>query len=362
MTEHTGNTQPLPPIKEDDTQPIKPIKNQSRWRSILTSVLGFILLVGLGSFGGYSSGIGDRTSAEETIITQQLTEQFQYALVDIEFGRYDAARQRLEFIISHDSSYPGASEKLTEVLVLSSVPTPVPTATLTSTPDFSGAESAFARAQQLILAQDWPGALNALDTIRKLDPSFKTAQVDGMYYFALRNYGVDLITKGGNLEGGIYQLSLAERFGPLDRNASGLREGARMYITGASFWELDWSQAVAYFSEVGAGWPSLWDGTMTGAQRLYISAMRYGDELYKNNQFCEAYAQYQVAGSMGALEEPSASQAGKAQLQCFPSTATIGPTSTIDPGVPTATIDVIVVPTDTLAPTNTPEPTATGGG
>ncbi len=49
-----------------------------------------------------------------------------------------------------------------------------------------------------------------------------------MYYFALRNYGHDLITKQGNLEGGIYYLTLAERFGPLDNTAIGLREGARM--------------------------------------------------------------------------------------------------------------------------------------
>ncbi len=340
----------MQPLKDDDTQPIRPIKKSSRWRSILIGVLGFLLLVGLGGFGGYSSGIGDRKAAEDSVISQQLAEQYTYALVDIESGRYDAARQRLEFIISHDSSYPGASETLTQVLVLSSIPTPAPTATLTSTPDFSGAESAFARAQQLILAQDWPGALNALDTIRKLDPSYKTAQVDGMYYFALRNLGVDQILKQGNLEGGIYQLSLAERFGPLDRSASGLREGARMYITGASFWELDWSQAVAYFAEVGTGWPSLWDGTMTGAQRLYTASMRYGDELYEKQQFCEAYAQYQVAGGMGGLPEPSASQAAKAQLQCYPPTPTLEPTATT--GAPVATDVPTDVPTETptLAP------------
>ena len=91
---------------------------------------------------------------------------------------------------------PVHSEKLTEVLVLSVIPTPTPMPTLTSTPDFSGAESAYERAQQLIKAQDWGGALSALDIIRKLDPTYKTAQVDGMYYFALRNHGHALITQG----------------------------------------------------------------------------------------------------------------------------------------------------------------------
>ncbi|MDO8755126.1 MAG: hypothetical protein Q7J80_14605 [Anaerolineales bacterium] len=327
MSEQTGNTQPLKPYKVEDTQPIKPVKKAPRWRSILTSILGFLLLVGLGGFGGYSSGIGTRKAAEYTIVTKQLSEQYSYALVDIEFGRYENARERLEFIIKNDPGFPGAQGKLTEVLVLSSLPTPVPTPTLTATPDFSGAENAFLRAQQLILAQDWPGALTALDTIRKLDKSYKTAQVDGMYYFALRNYGYDLITKQGNLEGGIYHLTLAERFGPLDHTAIGLREGARAYITGASFWELDWRQTLTYFAEVSAGWPSLWDGTMTASQRFFIASMRYGDELFLSQDYCAANEQYQNASAMGALEAGSAKNANEAFQQCYPPTAIIEPTA-----------------------------------
>jgi tetratricopeptide (TPR) repeat protein len=355
MTEQTGSTQPIQPVKVDDTQPIKPPKKPSRWRSILTAALGILVILGLAAYSGYGAGINDRVSADEAIVSKQVTEQYQFALVDIEFGRYESARQRLEFIISRDPGYPGASQKLTEVLVLSSIPTPVPSPTITSTPDFSGAQSAYDRAQQLVLAQDWPGALGALDTVRKLDLTFKTAQVDGMYYFALRNYGVDLITKLGNLEGGIYQLTLAERFGPLDRSAEGLREGARLYITGASFWELDWSKTVEYFSQVGPGWPSLWDGTMQASERYFIALMRYGDELYAKEQYCDAYAQYQTASSLGNLTDPSASQFVKSQQQCYPATPTVGATGTIDPGIPTATTGAIV-PTDTVAapPTDTP--------
>jgi tetratricopeptide (TPR) repeat protein len=341
MNEQTGTTQPLQPIKED-TQPVKPPKPPSRWRSILTSILGVLIILGLAGYGGYGAGVGDRVAADELIVSKQVTEQYQFALVDIQFGRYESARQRLEFIISKDPSFPGAAEKLTEVLVLSSIPTPTPAPSLTPTPDFSGAESAYQRAQQLIQAQDWPGALGALDTIRKLDPTYKTAQVDGMYYFALRNYGVDLITKQGNLEGGIYQLTLAERFGPLDRSAEGLREGSRLYITGASFWELDWSQAVTYFSQVGLGWPSLWDGTMTASQRYYEASMRYGDDLFAQQQYCDAYQQYQNAGAIGQLDSTAAGNSAKAFVECYPATPTLESTAT----VPVATD----VPTDVPTP------------
>jgi hypothetical protein len=349
MSEQTENTQPITPPQPqvDDTQPIKPVKKKSRWLSILIGILGFILLIGIGGFSGYNSGIGDRKNAEESIITKQLSEQFSFALVDIEFKRYEAAVQRLEYIISKDPSYPGAQEKLTEVLVLSSISTPTPAPTLTSTPDFSGAESAFGRAQQLIQAQDWGGALSALDIIRKLDPTYKTAQVDGMYYFALRNHGHDLITKDGNLEGGIYYLTLAERFGPLDNTSVGLRDGARMYITGASFWELDWKQAYDYFKQVGSGWPSMWDGTMTGSQRLQISAMRYGDDLFAQQNYCQAYEQYQIAAGLGNLDATATKNSNQAYQQCYPATA-IPPTAEVV--VPTATTEV--PPTD--VPTEVP--------
>jgi len=348
MSENTGNTQPLQPsFKEDDTQPLKPVK-PSRWRSILISILGFLLLVGLGGFSGYSSGISVRTSAEAAIISQQLAEQYTLAIVDIESGRYEVAKQRLEFIINHDPSYAGAQQRLTEVLVMSSMPTATVAPTLTSTPDFSGAESAFARAQQLIQAQDWPGAISALDTIRKLDATYKTAQVDGMYYFALRNQGHDLITKQGNLEGGIYYLTLAERFGPLDNTAIGLRDGARAYITGASFWELDWPQAISYFEQVGLGWPSMWDGTMTASQRYFIALTSYGNELYAKQDYCDAYDVFLAASGVGTLDGTSANNSAQAYAQCNPATEVVPTAITITETAPVAT----EVPTET--PTTSP--------
>lgn len=351
MSEQFETTQPQKPVEVDDTQPIKPInKKTSRWRSILTGVLGLLLLVGLGGFGGYARGIGDRTEAETSITSKQLNEQFALAVVDMESGRFETAKERLEYIIAKDPGYPGAQEKLTQVLVLSSIPTNTPIPTPTSTPDFSGAESAFQRAQQLIQAKDWPKTLEALDTIRKLDPTYKTAQVDGMYYFALRNNGFDLITKEGNLEGGIYYLTLAERFGPLDNTANGLREGARAYITGASFWELDWKQAVDIFSQVGLGWPSLWDGTMTASQRYYNASMRYGDELFLKGEFCGAYEQYTNAMSMGNLDSVSAKNYNDAQIGCYPPTATLEITPTATGPLPTEP------PVATEVPTETPEP------
>ncbi|MDD2921965.1 MAG: hypothetical protein PHQ36_06730 [Anaerolineales bacterium] len=335
MTENLENTQPnqlestqpsAPEPKPDDTQPIKPIKKKTaRWRSFLIGALGFLVLLGLGGYGGYASAINDRKAAESSVLSKQLMEQYQFALVDVQYGRFETAKQRLEYIIAKDAGFPGVQEKLTEVLVMSVIPTATTTPTVTPTLDFSGAESAYQRAQQLINAQDWQNALSALDIIRKLDPTYKTAQVDGMYYFALRNFGHDLILKQGNLEGGIYQLTLAERFGPLDNTAVQLREGARMYIVGASFWELDWPQAISYFSQVSS---NLWDGDMTAQQRLDFAYMRYGDDLFDQGNYCAAYDQYSAATT---LDAKAAARFNQATTECYPPTPIVTDVPTVPP-------------------------------
>lgn len=346
MSEELESTQPnlpsdpdgtrkMKPYKVDDTQPRQPLEAQnqapaeeepvsnpkpkkpSRWKSILTGVLGFILLLSLGGFGGYNSGVNARQQAEDAILIQTLSEQFSFALVDIQFGRYENARQRLEYIIQKDPNFPGAQEKLTEVLVLSNVPTPTVAPTATATPDFSGAENAYLRAQELVRAQNWTNALTALDTVRKMDPNYKAAQVDGMYYFALRNKGYDLITKEGNLEGGIYFLTLAERFGPLDNTAKGLRDGARAYMVGASFWQLDWEQAANNFEQVSAGWPTMWDGTMTAAQRFVYAATHFAEEMFNEQEFCGAYDEYAKAASIGQLDDASLGRQNQAYTNCY---------------------------------------------
>jgi tetratricopeptide (TPR) repeat protein len=354
MSENLGSTQPN--IKTNKSAPIK----SARGRTFLFNALGLIIILVLAVLGGYGSGIRVRRNTQSSVLAQQLGEQFQFALVDIQFGRYANARQRLEFIIANDPTFPGAPQKLTEVLVLINVPTPTLTPVPTTTPDFTGAEQAFTRAQQLIAAQDWTGAISALDEMRKLDPNYQTSLVDGMYYFALRNYGYNQITSQGNLEGGIYQLTLAERFGPLDRDSNGLREGARYYLIGASFWELDWEQALFYFDQVYRGWSGLWDGTMTATERYHFAAMRYADQLLGDGQACDAVSYYEAAQSIAPLDNLASEGYAEAYSTCFPPTEVVTPTLST-PITPTLGGPAIT-PTDTKPGppiTDTPSPTLT---
>jgi tetratricopeptide (TPR) repeat protein len=347
MSEDNANLKGPAEFDAGRTQPLKPVKKAPRWRSILLSVLGVLVLLAMGALGGYSSGIGARKAAQSSAISAQLMEQFQYTLVDEKFGRYPAAKQRLEFIIQNDPGFPGAQAELAKVLVQLSIPTATRTPRPTPTADLRGVQSLFDSAQQLVAAGDWVNALTTLDQLRKQAPGFNTPQVDGMYYFSLRNYGVNLIQQQGDLEGGSYQLDLAEHFAPLDNTASALREGARAYIQASSYFGVDWNRSVELFRNVANGWPAMWDGSMNATRRFQLALMRYGDQLWAQGQACEASQLYQEAQGIGELDFTAAKNANQAYQQCYP--ATEEPTAT--PGAP---LTITPGPRPTKAPTKQP--------
>jgi hypothetical protein len=116
-----------------------------------------------------------------------------------------------------------------------------------------------------------------------------------MFYVAYRNRGAQNIG-AGNLEQGIYDLTLAERFGVLDTEAVGYRTWARYYITGASFWGVDWAQAIYYFEQVAPQYPNMHDGTGWTASQRYVEAIAgYAEWLGATGDWCAAEEQYHRA-------------------------------------------------------------------
>ena len=95
-------------------------KKPRRYGWVVITILGVLILVGIASlsaFGGYRSGINMRKAAESTQIVQAVKEQYTLGLQDMQQGQYDRSRQRFEYVIRLDPDYPGATEKLAEVLL-----------------------------------------------------------------------------------------------------------------------------------------------------------------------------------------------------------------------------------------------------
>ncbi|HOU44776.1 MAG TPA: hypothetical protein PLS77_09160 [Anaerolineaceae bacterium] len=295
----SDSIEPNAPSPETPKEPTgKPIKS-GRGRIVWLGILFLLLAAVISGLFGYQRGIAMRVAEEDSQKAMLTTYQFQLAELDIQNGRLDAARQRLEYVISLDPGFPGAQEKLTDVLLyaaLTLTPAPTATPTLTPTPDLRGVEEMFQQAQQHMVAKEWASALASLNALRDHDLTYRTVEVDGMYYITLRFLGVQKILYEGNLEGGMYDLSLAERFAPLDVEADSYRTWARYYLSGASFWGANWERVIAYFKDIYAYVPNLRDASgVTATERYRLALFGYGQQLAGQGKHCDAQSQLQAS-------------------------------------------------------------------
>ena len=352
------DTRPNPVIKE-------PLPAARKKFPVWTALLVLIILIVIGALGGYGSGMGKRLAAQGTLVTGQLDEQYQLGLGAMKAGQYEVAKQHFEFILQHNPDFPGVQSAYANLLIqLLITPSPVPTLTpeITSTPDTRSIDEIYNNVIALLSApgtdlcsRDWDAIIAKLDTLRKADITYHAAEVDGMYYISLRNRGLCKIYPQTfepnascqdlniNLEGGIYDLTTAESFGPLDTAASGLRTWARLYIAGASFWDQDWVQAQNYFAQVRASVPQLADSTCTTAtERWRQATIGLANQLMAAGDYCGATGQFKDAFSINS-----------------PNNATVYPTATAvrnqcvgDNGTPKPKKTKVPTPGETKTPTS----------
>ncbi len=309
----------------------------------------------LGGFWGYRIATAEIQRNQVNLRVQSLSEQYELAMQDMEAGRFDFARQRFEYVLSKDPAFEGASDGLSRALAIlnaTATPTPLPASpTPTPTRDLRPVEDLFNQLLTNFTQEDWNRVIDLVVALRQADQSFRVAEVDGILYRTLRNRGIARILVQGDLEGGIYDLSLAESFGPLDVDALSYRDLARYYGMGLGFWEVYPEQAVYYFGQVASALPSLHDANgWTAAQRYYASIVQFGDQLARDGQWCDAQEQYELALSYspnGDLENTLE----HAALECAP------PTETPQPETATPEFTITATPTLILPGSDTPVPT-----
>ncbi len=319
-----------------DTQPNLPrsgsVKKTAKFSILMYAILGFLVLIALGTMSGYFSGIAARQNAKADLENQQVEEQYTLGNQAVAEGNYELALTHYKYVIDHNPNYPGVQAAYTQLLLKMRVtPTPMFTDTpiFTPTPDLRGAQEIFDQVQSQITAgpktiDDWTAIITSLDTLRKNYPEFQTAEVDGFYYTALRQRGIAQIftqpCQNTNLEGGIYDLTLASNFGPLDKYADDLRTTARLYIIGSTYWELDWNQAAYFFGQVAYAAPNLMDSScMTASRRWAYASIQLGNMYVTTPDYCAASTQYANASGVNIPEYATvAPTADYAYNQCNP--------------------------------------------
>lgn len=367
----SDGTQPVEKI--DNTQPGKPVGGngkmdekkeapQGRRRIgliVLAGILAVLLFGATGGYLGYQAAAEAKNRAYRESITQEATEQFMLALQAQKDKHYVLAQRHIEYVIKLDPEFPGARDKLAEILLemaRQDTPTPVPptpTITPSPTPDLRGEEEIFNNAWNLLGNKDWEQALQVLGALRDRNLAYKAVQVDGMYYVALRHRGLQQISTG-QLEEGLYSLALVEKFGPLDVDANGVRTWARLYISGSRYWGVRWDKVVTAFAEIYPAYPSLHDSSgVTATERYRIASIRYAEQLLSENKPCEAQQQYQNAASIATDDTLNAALAD-AINKCTPPTEVPPPTAVLSP-TPTVGVPTVETP---LPPADTPVPPA----
>jgi hypothetical protein len=94
----------------------------------------------------------------------------------------------------------------------------------------------------------------------------------------------------GLMEEGLYDLSLAERFGPLDRDAMFKWTLAQTYVAANSYIGLNWLRAAELFGPLCAS-----GATLDSCRKYGESAWNYGDLLWNANDPCGAEEFYDAA-------------------------------------------------------------------
>ncbi len=343
-----------PGINDDHTEEPLPMKKQKRGMWILIGIVGMLIIGAIGSGAGYLMALEIRKNTE---LNERLTlaaTQFELALNDEKNENFNAARQRLEYILEIYPEYPGLDEKLKDVMLAialnqgsTQLSTPVPGETIepVSTPlpttDSKNLSVLFNQAKAQLAASDWPGLLATVLSLRDIDPSYESIKVDGMYYYALRYNGISKV-KQGSLEVGVYYFSMAEEMAPIDTEAESYRIWARMYNNAASNWNINMLAAATQFSELYALVPNLIDASGITVRSRYAGALEgYGDYLQQTFAWCEAVTQYEASIGI-ASSNRMAEKLTLARELCANPPAT--PTPTMGP------------PTPTLPPENTPGP------
>jgi len=345
-------------------------------------ILGaFMLLGALVGWLGYRDGAKQFYAIQTATVEGYLSDQFELAVEDFTDGNYFLARERLNYVLSEKPDYQPAIDLMKDVNQLLNIPetptsaVPLPSATPSPTRDMRPALDQYNTAVELLAAEQWDQALDAIANLRQTAVGYESVNVDGMIYVALRNRGVDKILNRGDLEGGIYDFTLAETFGPLDGEAENYRTWARLYLLGNAYWGAYPEDAAYYYGQLVAAAPSITDASGVSAfYRYWASLLQQAEMLAVEGKWCESSDKMiHVLGTWDqAYVYPTATYVYQ---QCLAGTPSITPTLsatetfTTTPGTPSSTLTPTSggggSSTNTFTPspeqtnTSTPEPTFT---
>jgi tetratricopeptide (TPR) repeat protein len=300
--------EPSPPNSAPDQASAAPVMGRlgrlwkllSPWAALIAIIVCVVAAaLAVAAYGGAVAGRQERgTRATQTTVAD-IALQYDLGVQDLAAGRYELAAQRFIWVLDRDPDYPGALENLAEAQRLSQQPAAEASATPIPPSEADSLDERFAEAQTLVDGEQWEAAITRLQELRALDSSYRSGEVQQMLYDALVTLGLQYV-RGDRLEEGIILLDQAAAIRPLDDQAEGERLLATLYMTGRTYWDLNWPIVIRNFEEIYLVAPNYQD-VRDRLRRAYVA---YGDQLMPQvDGPCQAVDQYQSALDMSADDE-----------------------------------------------------------
>lgn len=368
----TEDTQPISPVKTPPTQlgdliapptddePVQGGPGCFLYSMISVVTMGIaVVIVLLAGAAGWTSG--QRISQQNATATQgaRVNEQLQLVPGDLESGNTVMLRARVEYLST--LGVPDASElAVTATALYLSVqptitPTPEPTqadatsapteaavVTATQFPTLESASGGFdpaallEEARQAVATAQYQDAIDLLDAVIRIDPSFESNTVRTLMLQALSTRALNLFRSGNQLAEAILLTDRARQFG-LSGDSDLLYEQyiATLYLNATSAIGTNYPAAISALREIYSQTPNYADVQ----QLLFRQYGAYGDALAAGGDSCSAVSQYQNALNMFADGGMTAKR-DNAQRVCEEGVTPVGTQEVGPDGQPIAPIGV----------------------
>ena len=142
----------------------------------------------------------------------------------------------------------------------------------------------------MIESKRWEDAIRELVAFQIDYPNYERFRTNSMLFDAYIGAGF-YFTNGNRISLGINYFEQAEKLGTLPENALGQLYYSRTYLTGVSYFGINWATAVNTLGEVCSIVPNFHDA----CELLVEARIGYGDQLSATGDNCGAMFQYAQA-------------------------------------------------------------------
>jgi len=373
-TPSVDDTQPRSPFKETPLKPTITVDEMneppvaSSPGCAMFALIGVVLLVfgvlivALAGAAGWTAGQRDAQMIIVNTRDAAIREQVDRIPADVASGNTVLLRTRLEWLAT---SAPNYSELPNLVLTGTAVYFgSLPTATQTPSPTLQATEAAtnpppesveitpaddnggydvvslFEQAQTAMNGALWRDAIELLDVVLAVDPTFQTATVRRLMNEALQNRALELYNADQPAAANI-MVGRAEEYGQIDSGLDYERYASELYLGARAAVGIGSPAAVNMLQQVlalGAGGRYYEESR----QLLYNQYVLVGDSYYAQSNYCSAANQYQQA--MSVFNSGAANgKYDNAQNLCVNAVPTYDPNWALTPGA-IAPVGVVTTP------------------